>query len=52
MRIGRAIVIPVILTLGAAGASLAGTATPVAAVHVTDIHVVAQSLSGTVYYHG
>jgi hypothetical protein len=41
MRIGRAIVIPVILTLGVAGASLAGTAASATAAHVSDVHVVA-----------
>jgi len=50
MRIGRAIVIPAILTLGVAGSALVGTATTTAAVHASNVHVVAQ---GTVnlYFH-
>jgi hypothetical protein len=41
MRIGRAIVIPVMLTLGVAGASLAGSAAPAAAAQLSNVHVVA-----------
>jgi hypothetical protein len=43
MRIGRAIIIPAILTLGVAGSSLAVTATPMAAAHTSNVHVVAQA---------
>jgi hypothetical protein len=38
MRIGRAIIIPVILTLGVAGASLTGVAASAAAVHMSNVH--------------
>jgi hypothetical protein len=41
MRIGRAVIIPAILTLGVAGSSLAATAIPVAAAHVSNVHVLA-----------
>lgn len=53
MRIRRAITIPAILTIGMAGASLAGTATPAAAANVSNIHVVAQgyTLLPCVYLH-
>lgn len=47
MRIGRVIVIPAILMLGVAGSSLAGTATPAAAVHMSNIHVLAQGPGGS-----
>lgn len=39
MRIGRAIIIPAILALGAAGSILAASATPAAAVHSPCGHV-------------
>jgi hypothetical protein len=42
MRIGRAIVLPTILTLGIAGASLAGAAMPATAAQVSAVHVQAQ----------
>jgi hypothetical protein len=54
MRIGRAILIPAILTLSVAGSTLAATATPAAAgPHVSNVHVLAQgNLPGPdVYYH-
>jgi hypothetical protein len=53
MRIGRAIIIPAILTLGVAGWSLASTAAPVAAVHMSNVHVVALSTSpdSGIYLH-
>jgi hypothetical protein len=52
MRIGRAIIIPAILTLGVAGASLAVTATPMAAAHTSTVHVVAQAPVGSnVFLH-
>jgi len=34
MRIGRAIIIPAILALGVAGSAVAGSAMPMAAIHV------------------
>jgi hypothetical protein len=43
MRIGRAIIIPAILTLGVAGSTLAVTAAPAVAAHVSNVHVVAQA---------
>jgi hypothetical protein len=54
MRIGRALIIPAALTLAVAGLSLAGTAGPAAAVHTSNIHVLAQGSASTVsgvYYH-
>ncbi len=45
MRIGRAIIIPAILALGAAGSILAGSAVPVAAVHAPSVHVQAATVS-------
>jgi hypothetical protein len=54
MRIGRAILIPAILTLGVAGSTVAAIATPVAAApHASHVHVLAQGnlpVPG-VYYH-
>ena len=43
MRIKRAIIIPAILALSAAGSILAGSAVPVAAAHAPAAHVVAAS---------
>jgi hypothetical protein len=53
MRIGRAIVIPAILALGVAGWTLASAAAPVAAAHVSTVHVVAQGTTSDngVYFH-
>jgi hypothetical protein len=53
MRIRRAIIIPVILTLGLAGSSLAGTAAPSAAAHMSSIHVQAQGSAAVprVFFH-
>ncbi len=39
MRIGRAIIIPVILALGTAGSILAGSAVPAAAAQAPTAHV-------------
>jgi hypothetical protein len=53
MRIGRAIIIPAILALGAAGSILAGSAVPVAAAQTPSAHVVSAVSSthpGFVYY--
>jgi hypothetical protein len=54
MRIRRAIIIPVILALGAAGSILAGSAVPVAAAQAPIAHVLstASSASPNVYYNG
>ncbi len=54
MRIGRALIIPAILALGAAGSILAGSAMPVAAVHAPSVHVQAVTVSSVpnMYYHG
>jgi hypothetical protein len=52
MRIGRAFIIPAILTLGVAGSALVGTAAPVAAANVPIITVHSTSLSiGADMYH-
>jgi hypothetical protein len=53
MRIGRAFIIPAIVAIGVAGSSLVITATPAAAAHVSNVHVVAlASVSNCgVYYH-
>ena len=52
MRIGRAIIIPAIATLGVAGATLAGTLAPVAA-NAASVQVLAQGPAavGQLYYH-
>lgn len=53
MRIGRALTIPAIVTLGMAGSILATTAAPVAAGHTAIVHVQAlgsHSIPG-VFYH-
>jgi hypothetical protein len=53
MRTGRAIVIPAILALSAAGSILAGSAVPVAAAQASATHVaiVYSSTGATLYYH-
>jgi hypothetical protein len=52
MRIGRALTIPAIVTLGMAGSILATTATPAAAAH-TAVHVQATGTFSVpyVFYH-
>ena len=53
MRIRRAIIIPAILALSAAGSILAGSAAPVAAAQASSAHVQWQSLiAHAAYYHG
>lgn len=54
MRIWRAVIIPAILALVVAGSSLAGTAMPDMALHVSNAHVLARGhVPGTgVYLHG
>lgn len=49
MRIGRAIIIPAILALGAAGSILAASATPVSAAHARSGHV--QAAIPMTYYN-
>ena len=53
MRIGRVIIIPAILVLGAAGSILAGPAIPIAAAHAPSMHVqaAAPSANPNLYYH-
>lgn len=53
MRTGRAIIIPAIIALGVAGASLAGTAMPATAAHPTNVQVQAQAPVSAlqIYYH-
>jgi len=54
MRIGRAIIIPAILALSAAGSILAGSAVPAAAAQAPSAHVlsVASSAHPYTYYRG
>jgi hypothetical protein len=54
MRIRRAIIIPAILALGAAGSILAGSAVPVAAAQAPSAYVLstASSASPYIWYHG
>jgi hypothetical protein len=54
MRIKRAVIIPAILALSAAGSILAGSAMPVAAAQAPTAHVlaVAASASPNTYHHG
>jgi hypothetical protein len=52
MRIGRAFIIPAILTLGVAGSALVGVALPAAAANAPIVHVHKTGLStGTNMYH-
>ena len=50
MRIGRAIIIPFILTMGVAGSAVVGAAMPVAAAATTAAHAPHIALSQS-YYH-
>jgi len=54
MRIGRAIIIPAILALGAAGSILSGSAMSAAVGHApsTHVHATAVSASPNIYYRG
>ena len=54
MRIRRAIIIPAILTLGAAGSILAGSAAPAAAAHAPAAHVQAAAvkMAPATWYYG
>jgi hypothetical protein len=54
MRIGRAIIIPVILALGVAGSVLSGSAMAAAARHAPSVHAQAAAASAKphMYYHG
>jgi hypothetical protein len=53
MRIGRVIIIPAILALGATGSILAGSAMPAVAGHAPSLHVQADapSASPNLYFH-
>jgi hypothetical protein len=54
MRIGRAIMIPVVFTIAAAGLSLAGAPAPAAAAQLSSVHVLAQGAAmgeHGIYYH-
>jgi hypothetical protein len=53
MRIGRSIIIPAILALGAAGSILSSSAVSVAAVHAPSIHMQARGATGgpNIFYH-
>jgi hypothetical protein len=54
MPVRRAIIIPIILALGAAGSILAGSAVPVAAAQAPSAHVLTttHSASPDVYFNG
>ena len=54
MRIGRAVIIPVILALGVAAAALAGSEMAATATHATgtQVHVSADSSNPNVMYRG
>lgn len=52
MRIGRAIIIPAILALSAAGSILAGSAVPAAAAQAPSAHVLAVSAVPSTHYWG
>ncbi len=57
MRIGRAIIIPVILALGVAGSAVAGSAIPLTAGHLGHVttshhhHKKGSHASPNMYYH-
>jgi hypothetical protein len=54
MRIGRVIVFPAVLMLTVAGSSLVVTAAPATAMHVSNVHLVAQGSAQTeagIFYH-
>ncbi len=53
MRIKRAIIIPALLALGAAGSVMAGSAVPLAAAHAPAVHASALAANGgpAVFYH-
>ena len=54
MRVGRAIVLPAALMLAVAGSTLAATAAPAAAGHISSSQVVAQgpgAVTSGVFYH-
>jgi len=50
MRIGRKIIVPAILALGAAGSILASSAVPVLSAQAPAVHTVAAAAPQT-YYH-
>jgi hypothetical protein len=53
MRIKRALIVPAILALGAAGSVMAGSALPLAAAHAPAAHVLVTASNGApgTYYH-
>lgn len=54
MRIGRVIIFPAVLMLTVAGSSLAVTAAPATAMHVSNVHLLAQGPAQTesgIFYH-
>jgi hypothetical protein len=53
MRIGRAFIIPAILTLGVAGSALVGTAIPAAAANVPIVtaHSTSLSIGADMFHH-
>jgi hypothetical protein len=51
MRIGRAIIIPIILALGVAGSIVSGSAMSAAAGHSPSVHVQAADAGVGIYYH-
>jgi hypothetical protein len=53
MRIGRTIIIPVILALSAAGSIVAGSAAPAMAApsHATHLQTVVSSQGTSIFYH-
>ena len=53
MRIGRAIILPAILTLGLAASTLCGSAVAAAAAHApaSGVHATAAPVSVNTYYH-
>jgi hypothetical protein len=48
MRIGRAIIIPALLALGAAGSIAAASAAPMAAAQAPSAHVLSMAPSGSI----
>jgi hypothetical protein len=54
MRIGRAFIIPAVLTLGVAGSALVGAAVSVAAANapVVTAHSASLTISAPMYHHG
>jgi hypothetical protein len=51
VRIGRKIIVPAILALGAAGSILASSAVPVLSAQAPAVHTVAAAAAPNTYYH-